>query len=464
MERSGYGAMSYHSKISKRLHASACVLHRNRWMKVSRPKRLSAARNTQHTVCFSLFLLIFGSSSFGIDAQPSEFLLEQYQHAEFLANQGQYDAALTEYQRVLHQNPESAEAYGGIGYVYWKTNKPDQALKAFRKALAVNDRILKAHVGIGHVLSERREHQEAIAHYEMALEINPELGWLHSTLADLLSRQRRESDAIRHYQTAIELNPNLSQAHFGLGNIYVTQVEFSSALEAYNCALALQPNLSEAHCNRGVVYSKQGRYEEAIADFQQALRIAPDNRLARLGLGFAYQQQGKYNVAAQEYEKILLDSADNLRLHHNLSRCYLRLGRPEEAWKEREIARRLRQVADAIDVAERKIQEAPDDPHAYMELAGIYFENNQPDKAFDQYKIALLKDPNLLEAYDKIASGLYQSQSATGGDFSLRNCGWSRRKIYQRTFNARVALSPAWSIEKIGSTPRNRSKTYSRSC
>lgn len=39
-----------------------------------------------------------------------------------------------------------------------------------------------------------------------------------------------------------------------------------------------------------------------------------------------------------------------------------------------------------------------------MELADIYFENNLPEKAFDQYKIALAKNPRLLDAYDKIAA------------------------------------------------------------
>ena len=182
------------------------------------------------------------------------------------------------------------------------------------------------------------------------------------------------------------------------------RAEFGSALEAYNRALALQPNLSEAYCNRGVVHSKQGKFEKAITDFQHALNIAPQNSLARFELGFVYQQQGRYEKAAHEYEKMLPESGDNLRLHHNLSRCYIRLDRLEEATRERKIAQRLRYVADVIDAAERKIRESPDNPHAYMELADIYFENNQPEKAFDQYKIVLAKNPRVLDAYDKIAA------------------------------------------------------------
>ena len=217
IDQLNYGTMTYHLIEPSRLFASACAIYQNRRMCVFNPKRLILARHKKHALRFSLYVLILVSVCFRVNAQTSESLLPQYQHAESLADQGRYDIALTEYQKVLYQNPEFAEAYSGIGYVYWNTGKPDQALKAFKNALTLNNRLLKAHIGIGHILSARREHQEAIAHYKMALEINPELGWLHSTLADLLSAQHQELEAVRHYQTAIELNPKLAPSVFWAG-------------------------------------------------------------------------------------------------------------------------------------------------------------------------------------------------------------------------------------------------------
>ena len=52
----------------------------------------------------------------------------------------------------------------------------------------------------------------------------------------------------------------------------------------------------------------------------------------------------------------------------------------------------------------KKIREKPNDPDGYMALARIYAEHNQPQKAFEQYKTAILKDAFLMEAYDEIAA------------------------------------------------------------
>ncbi|MBM3242179.1 tetratricopeptide repeat protein [Candidatus Poribacteria bacterium] len=118
-----------------------------------------------------------------------------------------------------------------------------------------------------------------------------------------------------------------------------------------------------------------------------------------------YQQQGEYEKAVNEYEKILLaENPDDIGIHHNLSRYYLRLGRTEEAERERKIVQRLRKISDAIEAAQRKVRENPDDLHGYTELAKIYAENNQPEKAFEIYKTLLQKDLHVMKAYDGIAT------------------------------------------------------------
>ena len=350
--------------------------------------------------------LILGYCCFVASAQHPDPVLSHYRQAEAFANQQHYDAALREYRKVLALDANFAEAYSGMGLVYWKTGQIDDAINAFQKALARNNDLFQAHAVMGILLSKRGQNTQAIAHYKQAIGINPQLGWLHSNLAELLWTQNQVPQAVSHYQKAIQLNRKSPGAHLGLGNIYHSQFKFDAALEMYTQAIELELHSPEIYCNRGIIYTKQGEYEKAIRDFREALALNTDYTPARFELGFVYQQTSEYEKAIREYERVMPDRKGDLALHHNLARCYFRLGHVEVAKYQHEIAQQIREFQDTLDTAQRKIREKPDDADSYVALAKIYEEHNQPEKAFEQYKTAILKNAFLMEAYDEIA-GLY---------------------------------------------------------
>ena len=92
-------------------------------------------------------------------------MLWHYRQAEALANQQCFDEALREYQKILQLDENFAEAYSGMGLVYWKMGRVDDAIDAFRNALARNNNLLQAHVVMEILLSERGQDDEAITHY-----------------------------------------------------------------------------------------------------------------------------------------------------------------------------------------------------------------------------------------------------------------------------------------------------------
>lgn len=121
-------------------------------------------------------------------AQHPDPLLWHYRQAEALANQQRFDEALREYQKVLQLDADFAEAYSGMGVIYWKTGRIDDAIEVFQKALARNNRLLQAHAVMGLLLSKRGQNTEAIAHYKQAIDIDPHLSWLHSNLAAFVTQ------------------------------------------------------------------------------------------------------------------------------------------------------------------------------------------------------------------------------------------------------------------------------------
>ena len=233
----------------------------------------------------------------------------------------------------------------------------------------------------------------------------------HYRQAETFVSDQRFDAARREYQKIIELDPRLPQAYLGLGNIYLAQFEFDLALETYTQAIELKLQSPEIYCNRGIVYTKQGQYDRAIIDFQQALTIDTNYTPARFELGFVYQQIGAYAKAVREYERVLPHRSGDLALHHNLARCYFRIGQVDAAAQQHEIAQQIRELQDALDAAHGrksvKIQTILTD---IWHLRKSMPDHGQPQKAFEQYKAAILKDASLMEAYDKIAALYIQNQ------------------------------------------------------
>ncbi|MBU2043726.1 MAG: tetratricopeptide repeat protein [Candidatus Omnitrophica bacterium] len=147
----------------------------------------------------------------------SQDWLNHYGQAEKYLETRQFDQAIVEFQEVLKIDPESFEAYTGIGFVYIEFAKYDQAIDSFNRAIEINPGYAEAYDNIGVVYSLQRQYQQAIPYFEKAIHANLDYVPAYNNLGSTYFFLNRYPEAVICYQQAFQIDPQNADSAYNLG-------------------------------------------------------------------------------------------------------------------------------------------------------------------------------------------------------------------------------------------------------
>jgi predicted Zn-dependent protease len=105
------------------------------------------------------------------------------------------------------------------------------------------------------------------------------------------------------------------------------------------------PGHVDAHIFLIVLYTKANRPDDVIKEAKVVLTIMPDNFGANAALGRALLQTGHPQDAMAPLQKAIAGEPEKPGPHNTLADVYDKLGRPDDAKKERAEGERLGNVA-----------------------------------------------------------------------------------------------------------------------
>lgn len=167
---------------------------------------------------------------------------EHRQHGVHLTEQGQYDAAIREFQAALQLMPTLMRAHLGLGAALAGKGDFDGAITEYRKVLNLHPDDADAHNNLGTALQRKGDVDGAITEYRAALQGHPDDPLVHFNLATALSQQDRTGEALKEYRTAIDLRPDFAEAYFNLGRLFQRTNQPREAAEAFRTFLKLAPD------------------------------------------------------------------------------------------------------------------------------------------------------------------------------------------------------------------------------
>jgi tetratricopeptide (TPR) repeat protein len=181
--------------------------------------------------------------------------------------------------------------------------------RIFRKGESVEAHIM---LGTAHVMAA--DWPNAALEFEKALKLDPRRPTVNSSYGLALREMSRPDEAAVYFRRELELNPFDFEANLFLG-IYL--------------------------------YKHLQEYDEALQLFQRALGVRPGDVDVRYHMGLVYLLQEDQARALELLEGVVREVPGYMEGHVALARIYFRLGRREEAQREREIVERLRAERDA---------------------------------------------------------------------------------------------------------------------
>jgi eukaryotic-like serine/threonine-protein kinase len=342
-------------------------------------------------------------------------------------------------------NPAAYEGYlTALGFMqrYDKPGNLDEAIRALENSLKADPGFALAYAQIGEAYRVKSSVEQnprwlvqAEANAKKAVELDNRIPSVYVTLGRMHDQAGKHDLALQEFQHALSLDPRNATAMAGMGRAYELAGRLNDAEAWFRKSADLEPNDWDRHNTLGMYYDRQAKYPEAIAEMKRALELAPDSAqvLFNLGatyidsgdpkyfgeaesalkrsiainasfpayanLGALYDREGKYELASEVTRKALEMNSGNYIVWGNLRSDYEWLKQPEKAAE----ARRRE-----IPLLEQTIQEHPRDGEAFAQIANLWAEEREREKALANLRTALALEPTNPQVLD-MAADVYES-------------------------------------------------------
>lgn len=179
---------------------------------------------------------------------------------------------------------------------------------------------------------------------------------VHELNAEALEAQAKWEDAAKEYRVILENNPRLSGIHYRLGRLYLSAPKTPTTLEdarkEFEEELKIDPRNSAAEFVLGELALQVPDLDKAIKHLSRAVKLDAGFADAYVELGRALISVERVSDAVGPLETAVRLQPENPMTHFHLATAYGRLGRSEEAKRERalhkELSEKMRQAREDI--------------------------------------------------------------------------------------------------------------------
>ncbi len=280
-----------------------------------------------------------------------------FQQAKLATSKGNYQQALSLYNRLIKHNPNHAAALTNRALLWERIPTKTEAEKAKNRRFAQAD-------------------------YVRALDINPNQPETYNNLGALYMDMNRNGDAIQFFSEAIARNPNYFRALLNRATAYSKTGDLTQALQDFASAATLRPHDTALLYNRGLAYFDAGKYEQAVDDFSHAIAVQPQNAKLYVQRARAFARGG---YPAEAYED--LSQAITLNPQDGLAYYYLA-----------DLMYRNGDQDFALGALVKTKEVAPNYVPAY-DLMGDMLATQDPVSATANYMVAIKMDPKNAAKY-----------------------------------------------------------------
>jgi tetratricopeptide (TPR) repeat protein len=206
---------------------------------------------------------------------------------------GQFEEAISSYQRVIQADPKNSLALNLKGTAYYRA----------------------------------KDYRNAVDTLRLAVEADPRSAAVRYSLALALAAAGRDDEAVRESDTAFELDPNLVARA-------ATDPEFwpLRRLREARAGERTAGSASEKeHIAAGIAAAQAGELEKAIAEYDLALSVNPGNASVLNWRGYALYRLRRTDSARDSLQRAVAADPQHAEAHYNLALVLWRLNAHTES-------------------------------------------------------------------------------------------------------------------------------------
>lgn len=172
---------------------------------------------------------------------------------------------------ALSIDPNHPDLIYTLGRIYSQQGRYDSAIQQFQKVIQVQPTYYKAYDNLGLCYEHQNEPQKAIHNYLKAIELvhkdSPAYSWPYANLANLLLNQGDFKQAFNLAVEAAERDPQSARNFYLTGKALIKLKQEEKSLRWLRRSMELDPDYPEPHYAIAQLFRKQGKLAEADQEF-----------------------------------------------------------------------------------------------------------------------------------------------------------------------------------------------------
>src|SRR5437870_1452706 len=206
------------------------------------------------------------------------------EEAQAFVEEGNYDAALECYDRLLRARPEETSVWFDRAEILVLLDRPEEALQCYARVLDVDRGNARATYERANLLFGLGRLSVAVDALRDALRLAPSKSRAAVPKAEQLRRDGHPSEAIRLFQAVLEITPDDPRAILGLGDAFIDLGDADAAEAQFTRALGKDPQNAPILFRKGELLERKGRWGAAVQYHNRAIALRwnyPDPSLAK---------------------------------------------------------------------------------------------------------------------------------------------------------------------------------------
>ncbi len=216
---------------------------------------------------------------------------------------GNYNKAITEFNKALSLNPNFIDAKANRGIAYYETGNFKEAFDDFN--FAIKNKIDKPDVYYykAKTYVALNMYDKANIDFTRAINADPNNALYYYERAMNKTKTGNTLGAISDFNEAINIDSLNYVYYLNRGNAYSAILQIEKAINDYSKAIKIKPDYADAYFNKAVLNMKNNNFEEAIINFSNVIKINVSDHEAYLRRGIAKQTIGDTEGACEDWLK-----------------------------------------------------------------------------------------------------------------------------------------------------------------
>jgi len=260
--------------------------------------------------------------------------------------EGDYEAALDCYDRLLRDRPEQMSVWFDRAELLVLLGRKEEALGSYQRVIDADRGNRRAWFERANLLFGLDRLPEAVDALKETLRIDPAKSGDIVLKAEQLRRDGHPNEAVVLFQTILDVNPAETRAVLGLGDALLGLGDSDTAETLFTQALGKNPQNAMIVFRKGELLEQKGRWGAAIQYYNRAIALKWNFVSPWLAKAKILLDHGRASEALECFDKVMSFDAEDVEAWAGKARAHAVLGNHEAA-------------SDALQRAERLDPENP---------------------------------------------------------------------------------------------------------